>query len=435
LSVEQEKYKLNVAPRYLLDLYDKAKCSSLYNNAFYLMLNTACTSVLGFVFWYIMARYFSSLDVGIGSALNSASGLISSFAGLGLGIGLVRFVPELKEGAVRLLNSAFTLAGVAAITGALIYLSGVKHWAPALIFLCKNYWLAGFFVLFTMSLVLSGLIDQSFIAVRTSSYVFWKNLMASLIKLPLPVLVFASLKGFGIFTGVGIALLIAIAVALYLFLPQAYSGYFPRPAWDRDMLKQVLPFSFTNYLSGLLNNIPTYIYPLMILNVMGPEQNAYFYMAWMIAIVLRIIPGSLAQSLFAEGAHNPGSLGGGDGRRALFMAFILTIPTAGVVALLGGWVLHFFGHAYAQNGTGVLRILVLSIIPFCINSFFITVNQVKKRVPLIIGQSAYLAVISIGLGYWLLCKNGIEGIGIAYVIAQLSWAVIVFWPLWKELNT
>jgi O-antigen/teichoic acid export membrane protein len=434
LNINTEKASRRFLRHRLLTLYHQLKCSSLYNNAFYLMLNTACTSLLGFVFWYIMARYFSSSDIGIGSALNSASGLIASFAGLGLGIGLVRFIPELKEGAERLINSAFTLAAVAAIAGALIYLAGVKHWAPALIFLYKNYWLAVFFVLFTVSIVLSGLIDHSFIAARTSSCVFWKNTMASLIKLPLPIFVFASLKGFGIFAGVGTALLIAVAVALSLFLPQVYDGYSPRPAWDIEMLRQVLPFSFTNYLSGLLNNIPTYIYPLMILNVMGPEQNAYFFMAWMIANVLRIIPGSLAQSLFAEGAHNPGRLGGGDGRRALLLAVLLTIPAAGVIALLGGWILHFFGPAYAQNGTGVLRILVLSMIPLCVNSFFMTVNQVKKRAPLIIGQSAYLAVISIGLGYWLLCKVGIEGIAVAYVIAQLSWAVIVFWPLWKELN-
>jgi len=398
------------------------------------MLNTACTSVLGFVFWFMMARYFSSSDVGIGTALNSASGLVASFAGLGLGIGLVRFVPELKEGAVRLINSAFTLAGVAAIAGSLFYLAGVKHWAPALIFLCKNYWLASFFVLFTVSIALSGLVDQSFIAARTSNYVFFKNLLASLLKLPLPVLVFASLKGFGIFAGAGTAFLIAIALSLFLFLPKVYDDYFPRPMWDRGMLKQVLPFSFTNYLSGLLSSVPTFIYPLIILNVKGPEQNAYFYMAWMISMVLGVIPGSLAQSLFAEGSHNPGRLGGGDGRRALSLAVLLTIPAAGVIALLGGWILHFFGPAYAQNGTGVLRILVLSIIPLCVNSFFMTVNQVKKRTPLIICQSAFLAVISIGLGYWLLCKVGIEGIGIAYVIAQLSWAVIVFWPLWKELN-
>lgn len=124
----------------MFSLFRRAKKSSLYNNAFYLMLNTACTSVLGFVFWYIMARYFSSSDVGIGTAIISASGLVASFAGLGLGIGLVRFVPEIKKNVVRLINSAFTLSGVAAIAGSLIYLAGINHWAPALTFLCKNYW-------------------------------------------------------------------------------------------------------------------------------------------------------------------------------------------------------------------------------------------------------------------------------------------------------
>lgn len=418
----------------IFGLYHKAKNSSLYSNAFFLMLNTACTSVLGFIFWYIMARFFSSSDVGIASALNSASGLISSFAGLGLGIGLVRFIPDVKEGAVRLVNSAFTLAGVAALVGSMIYLAGIKYWAPALSFLFKNYWLAGIFILFTVSTVLYGLVDQSFIAARTSSYVLWKNLLAGLLKIPFPVFVFASLKGFGIFVGFGTAGLIAVAIALFLFLPKVYKGYFPRPTWDSEMLKHVLPFSFTNYLSGFLNNIPSFIYPLMIVNVMSPEYNAYFYMSWMIALVLGVIPGSLAQSLFAEGSHNPLRLGGGDGRRALLLSVLLTIPMAGVITLLGGWILHFFGPAYAQNGTGVLRILVFSIIPLCVNSFYMTVNQIKKRVSLIIGQSAFLAIISIGLGYWMLCKMGIEGIGVAYVIAQLSWAVIVFWPLWKDLN-
>lgn len=160
-----------------------------------------------------------------------------------------------------------------------------------------------------MSTTLSGLIDQSFIAVRTSNYVFWKNLLAGLLKLSLPILIFASLKGLGIFIGAGTAFLIASAVALFFFLPKVYYGYFPLPALDRELLKQVLPFSFTNYLSGLLNNIPTFIYPLMILNALGPEQNAYFYMPWMIAMILRVIPGSLAQSLFAEGLIIQGGWG------------------------------------------------------------------------------------------------------------------------------
>ena len=243
MNINSQKGSRSILCHRVFNLFYMAKCSSLYNNAIYLMLNTACTSVMSFIFWYIMARCFTSSDVGIGSALISASGLISSIAGLGLGIGLVRFIAEMKNGAIRLINSSLTLAGVAAIAGSLIYLAGIKNWAPALLFICKNHWLAIFFILFTVGTVLSGLVNQSFIAARTSKYVFWKNMIASVLKLPLPILVFESLGGFGIFAGSGAAFIIAIAIALFLFLPKVYNGYSPRPTWDSKVLKQVLPFS------------------------------------------------------------------------------------------------------------------------------------------------------------------------------------------------
>ncbi len=418
----------------LSQLLCKARDSSLYNNAFFLMLNTVCTSVLSFVFWNIMARNFSQTDVGIGSALNAACGLVSSIAGLGLGFGLVRFLPEMGNRATSLLNSAFPLAGPAATAGSVIYLLGIDRFNHALNFLSENYWLGGFFILFTIGMALSGLIDQSLIAARSAGYVFWKNFAASLLKLPLPLLLFASLKGYGIFAGAETAIFIALLMALLLFLPRVYKGYYPRPQWVGNILKKVLPFSFSNYLSGLLGIAPGYIYPLMILNILGPEQNAYFYMAWMIALVIAIIPGSLSQSLFAEGSHQPERLRGGGGRRALLIALLLTIPAVGIIFIIGGWLLHFFGPAYAENGAGVLRILTISVIPLCVNYFFMTVNQIKKRVSLIIAQSAFLACTSILLGYWLLGRIGIEGVGLAYLLSHFLLAVIVFWPLWKELR-
>jgi len=54
------------------------------------------------------------------------------------------------------------------------------------------------------------------------------------------------------------------------------------------------------------------------------------------------------------------------------------------MVVLGGWLLHFFGPAYAQNGAGTVRYLALVVIPQCVNVLFITVNQVKKRVYLIV---------------------------------------------------
>jgi O-antigen/teichoic acid export membrane protein len=64
-----------------------------------------------------------------------------------------------------------------------------------------------------------------------------------------------------------------------------------------------------------------------------------------------------------------------------------------------------------------------------------TINQVKKRVGLIILQSGFASVASMGLGYWLLKTDGLSGLGLAYAIAQGLLALIIAWPLWNDLKT
>jgi len=76
--------------------------------------------------------------VGIGSALVSASGLVAALANLGLGVGLVRFIPEVKKRENLLINSSFTLAAGVALAGSVIYLAGVGRWSPALVFVQEN---------------------------------------------------------------------------------------------------------------------------------------------------------------------------------------------------------------------------------------------------------------------------------------------------------
>ncbi|OIQ52724.1 lipopolysaccharide biosynthesis protein [Neomoorella thermoacetica] len=421
----------------LVDLFfayiNRAWRSSLFSNAFYLMLNTITTSLLGFVFWNIMARFFPPAEVGIGSALIAASGLIGSLANLGLGVGLVRFIPQVKDKAGSLINTSFTLVGCITLGGSLVYLLGLGHWSPALGFVGKSIWLAGCFVVFSIATALSALIDQSIIAGRAAGYVFWKNTLACLLKLPLPVFAFAFLAGFGIFTGTGVAVLAGNILAWYFFLPSIYKGYRPRPAWDKELLAQVLPYSSANYLANLLNGAPSFIYPLMVLNTLGPENSAYFYVAWMMNGVLSVIPSGLASSLFAEGSHDQQRLVR-DGRRALGIALLLSVPAVIAMIVLSRWFLHFFGPGYAEKGTGVIRFLALAVIPQCVNQLYITVNQVKKRVFLIICQTLSLAVLSLGLGDLMLEIFGLNGIGIAYFLAHLVVAIVVAVPLWRALH-
>ncbi|SFG22606.1 Membrane protein involved in the export of O-antigen and teichoic acid [Desulfotomaculum arcticum] len=419
--------------RLFLDIYLKSRNSSLYNNAFYLMLNTLSTSLLGFVFWNVMTRFFVPTQVGIGSALVSASSLVGILTGLGLRIGLIRFVPEIRERAVLLINASFTLVGLVSLIGAITYLAGIKYWSPALEFVRENIVFLLLFMFFTVVNALSVLIDGSLIAGRDAKYVFWKNTITSILKMPLPILIFAHLKGFGIFAGVGTGIAVGVFIAWLFFLPKVYKGYFPRPAIAKDIMQKVLPYSFANYTANLLNLSPKYIYPLMVLNILGPENSAYFYIAWMMSMVLSIIPSGISQSLLAEGSHNPKKMGR-DGRKVLLLSLGMSIPAVVSMMLFGGWLLHFFGPGYAENGTTVMRYLVLAMIPQCINTLFITINQVKKQTYLIIAQTSFLAIVSLGVAYWLLGRVGLPGIGIAYLTAHMFLSLVIIRPLWIALK-
>ncbi|WP_128739126.1 lipopolysaccharide biosynthesis protein [Desulfocucumis palustris] len=397
------------------------------------MLSNVSTSFFGFVYWNIMARFFEPAQVGIGSALVSASSLVAILAGLGLRIGLIRFVSESRERAVLLINAAFTLVGVVSLSGAIIYLSGIKYWSPALGFVRENIVFLLLFMFFTATTALSGLTDGSLIAGRMSKYVFWKNTIISVFKIPLPILIFAHWGSFGIFAGMGTGFAVGVLITWLFFLPKVYEGYFPRPAIAKDIMQKVLPYSFANYAANLLNMAPQYIYPLMVLNIVGPENSAYFYVSWMMTMVLSVIPNGISQSLLAEGSHDPKKLGR-DGRKVLLLSLGISIPAVGAMVLLGGWLLHFFGPGYSEKGTTVLIYLAIAVIPQCINTLYITVNQVKKQIYLIIAQTSFLSIVALGVGYFWLGRVGLPGIGMAYLTAHLVLSILVFRPLWIALK-
>ncbi|KJR98021.1 MAG: hypothetical protein VR68_12080 [Peptococcaceae bacterium BRH_c4a] len=418
---------------YLHNICFGAWKSKLYQNAFYLSLNTMTTSLLGFVFWNLMTHFFTPAQVGIGSSLVAASSLVALLANMGLGIGLIRFLPGANEKAERLINATFTLSGALCIIGALVYLTGIRLFSPPLGFVFESPWMASFFVIFTLAGSLSILTDNSLIAGRVSQYILIKNFMISILKIPLAIIAFKSQYGYGIFTATGTSLLIVTFLSWFTFLPKVYKGYTPRPAIEKDMTLKMLPYSFANYMANLLNQAPSYIYPLIVLYISGPEESAYFWIAWMMTMVLSIIPGSVSLSLFAEGSHNSNKIGH-NGKRVLLLTILITIPAVGSILLLCNWLLGIFGPGYSEHGSAVVRLLSLAIIPQSVNNLFITVNQVKKRAKLIVVQTGAQATISIGLGYWMLEHWGLKGLGMAYTFAHLTIAAIVIWPLLKSLN-
>lgn len=417
----------------IFNIYSNILNISIYNNALYLILNSVITSLLGFVFWNILARFFPPDQIGIGSALVAASGLVANLGNLGLGIALVRFIPEDGGNAVRLINSSFTLNMIAVTTGSLIYIIGLKHWSPSLVFIGKYTGSIVIFVILTVAIGLSVLVDQPLIAGHASRLMFFKNVLVSVLKLPLPILVFSHLGGFGIFVATGLASIVGILLAMYLFIPSLYNGYKPVPNIEFKILIPILTYAIYSYFASLFNSSIGLLLPLIVLNRLGPEQSAYFYIAWMINSVVGVIAFGMSTSLLAEGAKDCRAISW-HFRRLLYITMLLLLPAVIGIIILAPWFLHFFGYGYASHGTPLIRWLALSNFPVAIGLFYMTVNQIKKNLKLIVIQTFSTSFLTLGLGYWLLGIFGLTGIGIAYGMAQLIVALVVAIPLWRTMK-
>ena len=104
---------------------------SLYSNSLFLMISTGVMSVFGFVFWIICARLFTAEEVGLATTIISVMGLITSFSLLGLGTGLIRYLPN-SERKNDKINTCFTLVGVVSVIVTTIFILGMNHIGVAL---------------------------------------------------------------------------------------------------------------------------------------------------------------------------------------------------------------------------------------------------------------------------------------------------------------
>ena len=388
----------------------------LYANAIYLMANVSIMSLLGFFFWIVVARFYSEADVGYSSAIISVIGFLTLLSSLGLNTSLVRFLPQ-TEKPEALINSCFTLGSLFILVVAGIFLAGLGFWSPALGFIRESAIFALVFIVFAILRMLSSLIGATFIAKRRAGFVLSQDFIFSLLKIPLPILFVLFFHSFGVVASWGIALGIAIAVSLLLFLPKVQSSYKPLPTLDLNLIKGIWRYSGSNYLANLLLASPALILPVMVVNLLGPESNAYFYVTWMMTNLLIAIPRAMSSSLFAEGSHSEGKLSE-YALKSVKFAFLLLVPAVIMLILAGKWLLLAFGSSYSVNGLRLLWILSLSSLPLGITYIYASILRVEGRLKELIAIWGFIAVTVMVTSYLVMPSSGIIGIGYAWLGAH-----------------
>ena len=390
---------------------------SLYRNAVYLMLSSIVLGLTGFFFWVVAARLYPVEGVGLASAAISAMGLLALLSTLGLDYGLIRFLPQAGGGSRDMMNTCFTIGAITAIALSLIFLAGLPLWSPALLSIRAHPAFIAAFVMFTVAITLQSFTRQTFIAERRTEFAVWQGLIFGLLRFVPLVALAALFHTFGIFASWGIAASIAVAISISLLIPRVEARYLPFPVVKKEIVKDIAHFSGANYIATLIGGMPHFILPLMVINLLGAEQSAYFYIGYAIANILLTIPMATSFSLFAEGSYDEENLAR-DVRRSLKLVLLILIPAIVIVFLLGDKILLLFGEAYSENATRLLWCLALSALPAGINTIYFGKKRVEKRMRSVMVLSALVTAAILGLSYFLLPRMGIIGAGIACLIGR-----------------
>ena len=423
LSVEER----SISPAYILAQGRRAihlLRTPLFTNAFYLWGTAAGAAVAGFAFWALVARLYDADEVGLGSAALSIVTLLAMFSHLGLGTGLIRFLPESGEGGPRLANAVFTTSVVGAVVSSAVFLVGVSLWAPSLGFLREQPLYSLAFVSFVVVGTLSAVQTHAFMAIRKAKYVLVQVMFVHLSRLALLVLMAAFLGTFGIVASGGIAMALG-AVIGFALLARGLPGYRPRAVADPASVFKLFPFSMANYVADSLLLAPGLLLPLVVVSLLGSAEGAYFYMAWFLGYLLTSASAYLALSLFAEGSHDPGALRVLS-RNAVVGGLAAATVGGALLLLLGDKLLLAFGRDYAAEGATLLRIVALAALPAAVVNVYLGALRVAKRVRELVIIASVVAVTTVALSSALLPVTGLTGAGVGHGLGQgLGLAIVL----------
>ncbi|MCZ7357385.1 MAG: hypothetical protein O8C65_10665 [Candidatus Methanoperedens sp.] len=363
-------------------------------------------------------------DIGLAIAAISAATLILGFSRLGMDEGLVRYLPESKN-KHGLYSSVVGVTLALAIALATIFLATVKIISPALGFLRVGWFLPMFFAYITITSIYS-LQNVGMIAIRRADLSFMQNLFLGL-RIPILLLI-TFLDVFGVFTAIVTAFGISILFGSYILEKHGLSI---TRDYDITALRKMLRFSLGNYVASIFMMAPITVIPLIIVNTLGAEKNAYFYMAYSIAGILSMIPYGISTSLFVEGSH---SLPLKENViKSVKLTILLLVPALVFIYLFGNKLLLLFSKEYSEQSFEMLQLLAVSSIFSALTSIYISIKKIQKDIRMVNYVNFSLTIMIIGFGYVFLSKYGLLGLGYAWLGANVAVSLfVVRMFLWRK---
>jgi O-antigen/teichoic acid export membrane protein len=390
----------------------------LVQNSAFIMASTASMGVLGFAFWVVCARLYTTRQVGVASSIVSATALISYFALLGLNGTFIAFMPrsadrdrEVSTGLNLVLVTGAVLAVAYALVGRLV--------AGDLSVLVRPWWHLVLFMALNAAMAVNLLTDSFFLAYRAARFNFLVDgVLQAGTKLALPAALLA-LGAFGIFTAVGVAAVVACVASLVLMARRFDFRY--HPVVDRRVLRRGAKYASTSYVSSLLNLAPQLIIPIVVLSVLGASDAAFFNVAFAITMLINGISFAVSQSMFAEGSQEHVDVARLGRRSAILNAGVL-LPGVLVCIGLSHLVLLPFGPEYVTHASTTLAVFAIGTPMVALNVWSSALLRIRHHMGLLVVSNVVYAAVTIVAVLWL-ARRGTAWVGVAWFAGNMATGV------------
>ncbi len=400
-------------------LWAFVRTDRMLRNSLYLILNMGVQAALGFGFWIIAARYFSTASIGQASSLISASTLISFSGLLGLNTALVKYLPVSQE-RNRLVTAGLTIVASCSALVAIFYVILMPIISKPISFVAHSLPLAIGFVVLTAFGGINLLTDSVFIAAGKANYTaVVDGMIGGGAKLVL-IVVFAGTGAYGVF-GAATGGFVAAAVGS-LWLMFRILRWRPAFGGFGRVLKPMLSFSGMNYVGNILNLLPTLIVPLIVLSKVGSSAAAYYYISFQLASLLYSAAYSVENAFLAEGSHS-GVVNRAILVRSARILIALCASSVVVVLLFGHLMLSAFSPAYASHAESSLLPLTAAVLPLGAYYWCLTVLRLSNQLRAVVWCNVVYAVAIIGLAF-MLASRGLEALAMAWPIGTTVGAVV-----------
>ena len=385
----------------------------LVKNSGAMVIGSITAAILGFVYWWLAARWLPPEVIGTASGLLSLMAFIGLLGDAGLGTLLAGEIIQ-RPGRERGLISAVLLAAflLSLSTGAVILVLSEQ-----VFHLLANRPLVNLCLIIGFGVNgLSLVIDQSWLGMLETGFRMMRQFVFAVLKLGFLVLAATWFSGISAVLGSWVAaLLISIIIGEFL-MRRHNKSFLHRP--DFALLASLKYKVVHHYRLDFGIMAPTTLLPYLVTVLLSPSANAVFTVIWMVIAVASIIPSALAAVLFpaiqAEPHHYRNRMCG-----SLGVSLLYALTFGLFIFLFSTDILRVFNPAYAVIGGTDLRVLGFGMIGAVIKFHICAAARINNRmreasVSVFLAGLFELACVAIGVRL-----GGLEGLALAWMIATL----------------